>query len=250
MPSLNGQYILVIGGSSGIGFAVAQLALAEGVRVAIASSSRSKINNAVERLNSTSPKHQVTGYLVDLLTEDLDVSLDNLLKNVTKDGTLKLDHIIHTAGRPGPLEVKDFDLPSLQNAGRLHFFAPLLLAKVAPKFLNPGPTSSLIFTTGQVSQKPIPAWSVVAAYASGVHGMTRGLALDLKPLRVNLVSPGATDTELWGPAREQMRDDFAKTALLGKAGTPEEVAEAYIYFMRDTNATGSIVSSDGGHLLQ
>jgi NAD(P)-dependent dehydrogenase (short-subunit alcohol dehydrogenase family) len=84
----------------------------------------------------------------------------------------------------------------------------------------------------------------------------RGLALDLAPLCVcvNLVNPGATDTELWGEEgsaqRVEMRELVAGTALLGKAGSAEEVAEEYIYLMRDSNATGAIVSSSGGSLLK
>lgn len=80
--------------------------------------------------------------------------------------------------------------------------------------------------------------------------MARNLALDLAPLRVNLVSPGSTDTGLWGPNRAQMREIVAKNALLGKAGSAEEVAEAYIYLMKETNATGSCVSSNGGFLIK
>jgi len=66
----------------------------------------------------------------------------------------------------------------------------------------------------------------------------------------NCRCPGATDTEMWGQYRDAMRDMIAKSALLGKPGSPDEVAEAYIYLMKDTNATGSIVSSNGGKSLQ
>jgi NAD(P)-dependent dehydrogenase (short-subunit alcohol dehydrogenase family) len=72
--------------------------------------------------------------------------------------------------------------------------------------------------------------------------------LSLAPRRVNLVSPGATITELWGPleAREKRAEMMKDMMLLGKVGNPEEVAEAYIYLMRNWNATGSVVSTNGG----
>ena len=73
-----------------------------------------------------------------------------------------------------------------------------MVGKLAPRFLKPRFQSSIILTTGSVSEKPFPNWSLVAGYATGLHGMTRSLALDLKPLRVNLVSPGAVETPLWG----------------------------------------------------
>ncbi|KFY09312.1 hypothetical protein V491_08260, partial [Pseudogymnoascus sp. VKM F-3775] len=87
---------------------------------------------------------------------------------------------------------------------------------------------------------------------ASVFGLSRSLALDLAPCRVNVVSPGATDTEMWGPeeSRAQMREMISGATLLGKPGSPEEVGEAYIYLMKDSNATGSIISTNGGSLLQ
>jgi NAD(P)-dependent dehydrogenase (short-subunit alcohol dehydrogenase family) len=85
----------------------------------------------------------------------------------------------------------------MQRAGQVRFVAPLLIAKVGSRYLNPGPASSIVLTTGSVAEHPMPNWSVVASYASAMHGMTKNLALDLKPIRFNLVSPGAIDTELW-----------------------------------------------------
>ena len=87
-------------------------------------------------------------------------------------------------------------------------------------------------------------------YASGLHGLARNLDIDLKPLRVNVVCPRSTDTELWGPHSDMRREMVAKKALLGKAGLADKVAEAYLYLMRNTNATGAVVSSSGGSTLQ
>lgn len=92
-----------------------------------------------------------------------------------------------------------------------------------------------------------------AGWAALLSGAVRALALEMAPIRVNAVSPGATATELWGPpgeARERLEAAVSAAALLGKPGLPEEVGEAYIYLMKDTNNTGSIVSSSGGALLQ
>lgn len=85
--------------------------------------------------------------------------------------------------------------------------------------------------------------------------MTRGLALDLKPIRVNLVSPGAVDTELWsnsGFSSDQTQNMFnaiASKLPTGKVATPDEIAESYIYLLKDTNITGSMISTNGGTLL-
>lgn len=83
--------------------------------------------------------------------------------------------------------------------------------------------------------------------------MTRGLALDLKPIRVNLVSPGAVNTELWGhmtaEQKEGMFKELSKKIPVGKVGSVEDVAESYLYLMKDRNVTGAMISTSGGHLL-
>ena len=147
------------------------------------------------------------------------------------------------------------DMEKIKKAGLLRFFGPLLVGKHAKKYLTPGPKSSITLTTGGVSQKPIPDWTVIGSYATALHGLTRGLALDLKPVRVNLVSPGAVDTELWtnsGFSQEQkegMLKGIASRLPTGKVPGPEEIAEAYVYLLRDRNITGTVVSTNGGFLL-
>jgi NAD(P)-dependent dehydrogenase (short-subunit alcohol dehydrogenase family) len=250
MPPISGQFVLVIGGSSGIGKAVARLALAEGARVAIASSNPDRVANAVKALKSSVSNEQVAGYTCDITKPDFESRLERLLTELTQDGT-QLDHIILTAAVLSLRPVKDLDLEYLQTAA-VAFSAPLLIAKLAPRFLKNTYTSSLILTSGRVAERPVPGYTVSSTFGAGLFGMTRNLALDIAPLRVNVVSPGPTDTELWGSDEEraQRREFFSKTALLGKVGSPEEVAEAYIYLMKDTNATGACVSTSGGSLLQ
>lgn len=83
--------------------------------------------------------------------------------------------------------------------------------------------------------------------------MTRNLALDLKPIRVNLVSPGAIQTEMWGSMGEKQRETMfkgiAEKVPTGKVGRPEEVAEAYLWLMKDANVTGIVACSDSGSKL-
>lgn len=79
--------------------------------------------------------------------------------------------------------------------------------------------------------------------------MTKTLAVDLAPIRVNVVSPGAIHTELLQGVPDQAMEVFAKATTVGRIGRPEDVAEAYLYFMKDGFATGSMVESNGGRLL-
>lgn len=127
---------------------------------------------------------------------------------------------------------------------------PLLTANLVPKFVNSDYTSSLILIGGRVGEKPLAKWSVCAAYASALCALTRNLTVDLRPSRVNLVSPRSTNTELWGEKRDQMREKVVKNAFLGKAGSAEEVAAAYIDLMKDAHNMGAMISTSGESLLQ
>jgi NAD(P)-dependent dehydrogenase (short-subunit alcohol dehydrogenase family) len=243
MSPIENTTILVIGGSSGIGYGVAEKALAERAAVHIASSNASRVQESTKSLQQRFPDAQIFGHVCDLAGPDVEKSLECLLTTVGP-----LDHIVFTAADRLAIQPLDaIDLDAIHRAGHIRFAVPLLLAKLAPRFVNPGYRSSITLTTGAASQKPIPNWSLIAGYLTGLHGLTQNLALDLKPMRVNLVSPGAVATPLWGSAG--VPEGLKNSTTLGKIGTAEEVAEAYIYLMKDTNATGSCVSTNAGSLL-
>ncbi|KAK3652914.1 hypothetical protein LTR56_004862 [Elasticomyces elasticus] len=121
----------------------------------------------------------------------------------------------------------------IKQAGMARFFAPMLLDKLLPAYVRPGPASCFTITTGTIVERPIPDWTVVGSYATGLHGLMRQLAVDLKPLRVDLVSPAAVETEFWNGLPEDIRMDimqgFAAKMATGKVAQPEDVAESYLY---------------------
>jgi len=249
---LSGKHVLIIGGSSGIGFAVAEACLEQGASVTISSSKQSRIEEAIERLSSAYPtkKEKIAGYPCNLGEEStLESNVETLFQK-----TGKVDHIVFTAGDPlAILPLHDATVAKIKQAGLVRFFAPLIVAKVGSKYISKGPESSIILTTGSVSERPNPNWSIVGSFATGLQGMTRGLALDLKPVRVNLVSPGMVETELWDTVPKEMREHMMKerAAALptGAIGQAEDVAEAYLYLLKDKNITGSMISTNGGGLL-
>ncbi|KAL3447872.1 hypothetical protein BJX65DRAFT_307548 [Aspergillus insuetus] len=142
----------------------------------------------------------------------------------------------------------------MQNKLHLPLIVPAILAKLAPRFLKPSYTSSLTFCGGRLGTKPSRGWPMWAAYSAGLDGLTRALALDLTPLRVNVMHPGATETELWGSLggadRQKTKEYFERTTLLGRVAGPEDVAEVFGYLLRDWNVTGLSVYSNGGVSLQ
>jgi len=144
-------------------------------------------------------------------------------------------------------------LPAIQQAGMTRFFAPLIVAQHAARVLPKTPASSLVLTTGSVSERPMPNWVVINSYATGLHGMTRGLALDMKPIRVNLVSPGAVHTPMWDgmgkEAYEAFQKELSAKTTTGVFGRAEDVAESFMGLLRDNNISGSVVSTNSGSLL-
>lgn len=247
---LRNKHVLVIGGTSGIGYGVAEGSLASGARVTVSSSNQSRVDTAVKRLKADFPDSNPAGYACDLSKPTVEQDLEALFAKV---GTV--DHIVYTAGdqlRAGP--VADITYDKIIAAGQVRFFAPLLAAKVGSKYLTPGPWSSITLTTGSVSHKPMPDWSVVAPFATGLHGMARNLALDLKPIRVNVVSPGPVLTEMWDTSidsevKEKLVNGVPASVPTGRLAQPEDIAEAYLYVMKNPDVTGTVVDTNSGNLL-
>jgi NAD(P)-dependent dehydrogenase (short-subunit alcohol dehydrogenase family) len=248
--------VLVIGGSSGLGYGVAEAALEHGALIAISSSNESRVKSATDNLKKSYPSYvsNVHGLTVNLSNSDtLEQELDSILKRATETLGGKLDHVVFTAADAlAPMKLSDMTVERIHKAGTIRWLAPLLLAKYLPTYLNASYRSSYTITTGAISEKPIPDWSVIASYAGGHHSMVRNLALELKPIRVNGVSPGVVDTTLWTMSEEEKAKFFEhckKGLLTGRVPTAEDVAESYIAIMKDWNMDASMVRSDGGSLF-
>ncbi|KAI9691259.1 MAG: hypothetical protein M1820_009817 [Bogoriella megaspora] len=255
---LQNARVLVIGGSSGLGFTAAEATLESGASAVIISSSNpSRVDTAIQRLSKTYPSRAsaLSGYACNLGDEShLEANIKSLFDSATENGAKKLDHVLFTAGDQlaiKPLTDATFDF--IKQAGMVRFFAPLLVGKYAKQHLKEGRESSYVITSGGVGHRPIPDWTILGSYASGQQGMVRGLALDLAPRRCILISPGAVETELWDTTDEERRSNLfkftEKTSVTKKLAQPENVAEAYLYAMKDYNNTGTIVTTDSGFLL-
>ncbi|KAH9874152.1 hypothetical protein IAQ61_004781 [Plenodomus lingam] len=251
---LQNARILIIGGSSGLGFCVAEACLEFGAIVTISSSNEERVAAAVQRLVSgcSSTEARVFGVRVDLGdAETVEEEVRGLLETTReRNGGEMLDHVVFTAG--DKLEIGglgDLTMSKILAAGQIRFFAPLILAKYLPSYLNSSYKSSYTITTGVVAERPIPDWSVIASYAGGHHSMVRNLALDMKPIRVNGVSPGAVRTELWGDDGEEMMRALEEKMTTGRVGEAEDVAESFLACLRDANMSGAVVRTDGGQSL-
>jgi len=251
---LQDKHVLVVGGSSGIGKAVAEGTLASGAKVTISSSSQSKVDGAVSTFKSTYPNSQLAGVAIDLGKPDtLEADLETLFKSaVAANGTIH--HVVYTAGDSLSLGGLDaITVDQMARASHMRMFVPLMLAKIAARYLPKERTSSLTITSGAVVDKPTTGWAVIAFLAGGLSTVVRALAVDLAPVRVNVVQPGFVDTPLWDDMDEATKQATVaaveKKLLTGKFGLVEDVAEAYLWVLKDNNVTGTVAKTDAGFLL-
>jgi NAD(P)-dependent dehydrogenase (short-subunit alcohol dehydrogenase family) len=191
---LQGSRVLLIGGTSGIGFGVAEAVVEQGAsKVIVVSSRKVRVDSAIERLKQAYPSSNadITGYVCDLSKES---TVDSTIKDLF-ERTGELDHIVYSAGDTPPLY--DFDTVTLgiiQQAGWVRFYGPLLVAIHGRKKLVQSPKSTITITTGATSEKPWKGSIVASSWLAGLHGMVRSLALEIAPIRVNLISPGGIET--------------------------------------------------------
>ncbi|KIL56786.1 hypothetical protein M378DRAFT_172400 [Amanita muscaria Koide BX008] len=263
ITKLAGKRILLLGGTSGIGFAVAEAALEHGAFVVVSSSQLTKVENAVSRLKTSYPTDdfhsRISGFTCDLANpENLEENLLALLKQSTTTadgGQALLDHIVFTAGDLQKFKpIQELTVDYIRDWGTVRFVAPLILAKLVGPFICPSHTSSITLTSGSSTARPPPGWSMVVGYAGGIETMTRGLAVDLAPIRVNCVLPGAVHTEFWTSIPKEALDgvlkQYGEKTLVGHVAKPDDIAEAYIYAMKDNFCTGSSIHNNGGALLK
>lgn len=250
---LKDKNVLVLGGSSGVGFAVAEGALSSGARVFIASSSQKKVSNAIKRLQAAVPSAAalVSGHTINLSnTSEIDAQLKQLFKSLG----VTLDHIAFTAGdvtELKPIEQATFE--DIVARGAVRFFGPLLLAKHAKAYLRNDAASSITLTGASTSDKPLDNFAVEAGYASGLEGIARALSIDFAPVRVNVIKIGVVRTEIFdripsdylGPVLEKMQASTTTKEI----GEPQDVAEAYLHAMKDRYFVGQSISVDGGLTL-
>jgi NAD(P)-dependent dehydrogenase (short-subunit alcohol dehydrogenase family) len=184
-------------------------------KVIIACSNLPHVQQSVSKLQQKYLDVNISGQGCDLSPACVKENLEKLFESV-----IPLDHIVYTAGDPlSIMPIPQINIDAVHKAGHVRFAGPLLLSKFAQRHLKPTYQSSFTLTSGAGGEKPFPGWSLMAGYLSGLRGLTRNLALDLKPLRVNLVSPGIVETPLLRPSG--VIDEMKAHTTLGKVGLPE-----------------------------
>ncbi|RTM07849.1 MAG: SDR family oxidoreductase [Hyphomicrobiales bacterium] len=236
------QKILIVGGSSGMGLALARRCLAEGAHVVIAGRGEAKLGASRAELGN--PASLETA-VADISREDEVAALFQRIG--------RLDHIVSTAADiEGAYRLlPEIELSAAQRVVESKFYGPLLLAKHgAPKL---SPSGSLTFVSGIAAYRPAARGSVVAAVNAALEGLVRALAVELAPIRVNAVSPGWVDTPIWefvaGEKKGETLAAMAKRLPAGRVGRPQDIADAIRFLIGNGFTTGETLHVEGGHRL-
>jgi NAD(P)-dependent dehydrogenase (short-subunit alcohol dehydrogenase family) len=254
---LEDKHVLVFGGTSGIGYAVAEALIEHKARLTIIGSNTDRLANTVKSLLTAYPDTKdgrVNTIFCDLSQLDgLEARIRETLRIASADGSQKIDHIAFTAGDPlnvaGGITGTDIEL--INTIMGVRAFAPVLIAKViaTSAYVNISAASSFTFTSGTAHLRPRKTWPVVSMLSAELHGLASGLAVELAPVRVNVVNPGFFQTRLAARFPTEVLEKTREAMLTKRLGQPEDIAEAYLYIMKDTSADGTSVLSDCGKVL-
>lgn len=233
MHSLNKKRFLVIGGSSGIGLAVAKLASGAGADVTIASRFRSNLDRALADIQN------------GVAAAELNTGDETAVRHFFSS-TAPWDHIVISAAQTPTGPLRALNLDDARSAMESKFWGAHHVARAAN--FNEG--GSLTFVSGFLSVRPSAGAVLQGAINAALEALARGLALELAPTRVNTVSPGIIKTPLWDSVPKETRDaifaDAAAHLPVRRIGQPEDIANAVLFLTTTPFATGSTVLVDGG----
>jgi len=236
---LQNQRVVLLGGTSGIGLATAQAALAAGASVVVVSSRSQRVASALAALGD-----RAEGHAVDLTDE---AAVHGLFEQLGA-----FDHLVYSAGDPLQIGLlAETGIDALRKAFDVRLFGAITAAKHAAPQLRRG--GSVVLTGGVASLRPQKGWTAVASICGAMEAFTRALAVELAPIRVNLVSPGFVRTPLWAnipdAEREAMYATVGAALPVGRVGEAEDIAQTCLYLMTNRYCTGQAVVVDGGGVL-
>jgi NAD(P)-dependent dehydrogenase (short-subunit alcohol dehydrogenase family) len=233
---IENESVVIIGGSSGMGLAIAKEAADSGAAVIIAGRSQGKLDEAIRVIAG-----DVATYIVDLSDEG---SVMKLFQSIGS-----FDHLVITGSSVKTGQLRELSLADARASMNSKFWG----AYMAARYAQIRPKGSITFFSGILSRRPSSGLASLAAINAAVEALGRALALELAPIRVNVVSPGLTDTPAYATmpddARKGMFAAVAKRLPVGRVGRPEDIASLTLELMRNNFLTGLVVDVDGGAML-
>jgi len=236
-PELLGQTVAVIGGSAGIGLGTARRARAEGANLILTGRDPERLQRAASELGAVSTAFDATDF------ERLGRFFDEL--------PTPIDHVLVTAGRPYYGRLADMDFAQARRFVDEHLLLALQVSRNAVDKVRPGGT--LLFMSGTGGRRPAPGFALISALTAALPALTANLALELAPVRVNLIAAGFVDTplsaSLLGDELESRRNQLGATLPIRRVVQPADVAALAVHIMTNTALTGATYDIDGGQQL-
>ena len=238
MSVLDGQTVVVIGGSAGIGLGTARLARAEGAEVVLTGRNPERLEGAAREIGARG-------------TAAFDATDFAQLERFFDDLPTPVDHVMVTAGAPYYAPMKDMDLDKVREDVEAHLLLPLRVGRLAMGRVRPGGT--LLFIGGTGGRRPDVGLVMVSAITAAMPALIANMALEIAPVRVNLIAAGFVDTPLsaalLGDDLELRREQLRATLPIGRVVGPDDVGALAVHLMANTALTGATYDIDGGQQL-
>jgi NAD(P)-dependent dehydrogenase (short-subunit alcohol dehydrogenase family) len=238
MSELAGQTVVVIGGSSGIGLETGRRARAEGAVVILIGRNPDRLKQAATEVGAES-------------TAAFDVTDWTALQRFFADLPGPVDHVMVTAGGQYYASLAEMDFAQAGQAIDEQLLQPLRIGRAAAGRVRPGGT--LVFMTGSYARRPGPGLAIAGIAAAAIPNVVANLALELAPVRVNVIAAGFVDTPLsatlLGDQLQARRDQLRATLPIRRVVGPADVAALAVHLMANTAVTGATYDIDGGEQL-
>ena len=237
-PTLQGQTVVLIGGSAGIGLETARLARAEGAEVILTARNPERLEAAAQEVGARS-------------SAAFDATDFDRLSAFFDDLPAPVDHVLLTGPGPYYAPLPEFEMAEARRDLESHVLLPIQIAKLAPGRVRPGGT--LLFMGGTGGRATAPGFALISALTAAGPAMVRNLARELAPVRVNLIAAGFVDTplsaSLLGDQLDARREQLSATLPIGRVVGPADVAALAVHLMVNTALTGATYDIDGGQQL-
>jgi NAD(P)-dependent dehydrogenase (short-subunit alcohol dehydrogenase family) len=237
-PQLVGQTVVVIGASAGIGLETARLARDGGAKLVLAARSPETFQRAARELGA---QHSAAFDATDFAQ----------LERFFNELPARIDHVLLTGPGPYYATLADFDFDKGRRDVEAHLFVPMQVARMARKKVRAGGT--LLFIGGTGGRHTAPGMALIGALTAAMPALVRNLALEIAPVRVNLIAAGFVDTplsaSLLGNQLDARREQLRKTLPIRRVVGPADIAALAVHIMTNTALTGGTYDIDGGQQL-
>jgi NAD(P)-dependent dehydrogenase (short-subunit alcohol dehydrogenase family) len=235
---MQGQTVVVIGGSAGIGLETARRARAEGADVVLTARNPERLERAAHELGALS-------------SSAFDANDTRQLGQFFAELPTPIDHVLVTAGGPHYQALAQMDFSRARRFLDEHLILPLRVARNAVGNVRPG--GSLLFIGGTGARRPAVGLTLGSAVTVALPALVASLALEIAPIRANLIAAGFVDTPLsaalLGDQLDARRAELRDTLPIGRVVGPEDVAALAVHLMANTALTGATYDIDGGQQL-